>query len=132
MIIASPLWCKSSSMPEYTMVGVFGRPNPDHMHSLILSIPKRYRFISVVFCTVLPTEYIVRTFQKPTLTSTLGLANGLVRPRLPFGSLCFNHGCHVSVRQADKVISWGPAALMANVACFIQVCSFHNQIHFKG
>ena len=131
MIIATPLWCKSSSMPEYTIFGVFGRPNLDHMHSLILSITKRYRFISFVFCTVLPTEYIVRTFQHPTLTSTFGLANGLVRPRLPFGSLCFTHGRHISVRQADKVISWGPAAPMANVACTHGQCSlFYSSLHF--
>ena len=44
--------------------------------------------------------------------------------------LAFIHNRHVPIHPANEVISWGPATSSAapDVSCFVQVCSFHNQV----
>ncbi|KAJ7376929.1 hypothetical protein OS493_031525 [Desmophyllum pertusum] len=77
-IMATPLRCASSSLPEYSRVSsvcVFIRPRPAHLHSLI---PAPYFLISLATTAVFPILYIVLTFHDPIFMVDLGEANDLV------------------------------------------------------
>ena len=84
---ATPLWCMLSSLPEYRIVSpvcVLSRPEPDHRHSLMPRISRLYLCISLTTWAVLPTLYIVLTFQFPMRSIFLGLANDLIRVQASF------------------------------------------------
>ena len=76
---ATPLWCMSSSLPEYNIVSpvaVYNIPKPAHLHSLMASMQSLYLLASFMISAVCLTN-IVLMFQHPTLKHSLGVVNSL-------------------------------------------------------
>ena len=72
--IATPPWCFSSFLPEYSIVStvfVIHLPHPVHLHSLIPIRWSLYALISLMTWACFLASYIVLTFQHPIVSFVL-------------------------------------------------------------
>ena len=71
-MMATPSWCSSSSLPEYSTVSpvlVLCQPEPVHLLSLIPRMCRLLRLISAVACASFPVSYIILTLHLALKTS---------------------------------------------------------------